>query len=136
MAKKPEPPPPPPDVPIEMLRKIFADNVKRRMWAKGWNQSELARQAARYMPKKRLIRDNVSKWLREKVLPDSLHLRALAKALGCAPEELLPARPSGSKEHPAFSMQTTGDGNVWLRVNQAVPLSVASKIAALLDNEK
>ena len=124
----------PPDMPPDAIRLAFATNLKRAMIQKGWTQSELARRAAPYAPDKRMIRDNISKYMRGKVLPGPLHLQALAKALGVSPDDLLPIRPGGAVvDHPTFSVQQMADGNVWLRINQAVPMVLALKIAAILE---
>lgn len=128
-----------PDIPSDAVKQEFARRLQRAMVKKGWTQSELARQAARFAPNKQMIRDNISKYIRAKVLPGPLHLAALCKALGMEPDELLPTRgmPSaGGHDRPPFDMRFLEDGNAWLRINMAVPQSVALKIAELLQSGK
>ncbi|MBM3530512.1 MAG: helix-turn-helix transcriptional regulator [Alphaproteobacteria bacterium] len=78
----------------EAVRQEFARRLQRMMIAKGWNQSELARRAAPYMPDKAMVRDSISKYIRARSLPGPLALTALSKALGCQPDDLLPVRPA------------------------------------------
>lgn len=126
-----------PEMPADAVRQGFARRLQRTMISKGWTQSELARRAAQHTPDKRMIRDNISKYIRGKVLPGPIHLAALCKALGVDPDTLLPARASSAgQEHPAMSIQNLQNGNAWLRVNQAVPMPVALKVATLLTEDK
>ncbi len=124
-----------PDLPTDAVRMEFARRLQRAMIEKGWTQSELARRAAAHAPGRRMIRDNISKYIRGRVLPGPLHLQALCKALGMKPEELLPTRGTqagGGPATPSLDLRDLQDGTAWLRVNQAVPMSVALEIARLL----
>lgn len=129
MTKKPTYPttPLPPDMSAETARDLFAQSLQRAMNEKRWIAAELSRRSG-------IGRDNISKYLRGKILPKDLHLNALAKALGKKPEDLLPARPAipGQREHPPLDIRDIGDGNCWVRVNQAVPAKLAYKILGLL----
>jgi transcriptional regulator with XRE-family HTH domain len=104
------------------------------MVEKGWNQSELARRAEMQCNGKRLGRDNVSVYIRGKVLPGPLHLSALAKALGLKPADLLPTRgtPEAGESSPSMDVRDMGDGRAWLRINQAIDWDVALKILEML----
>lgn len=127
-----------PELPTDAVRLEFARRLQRAMIEKGWTQSELARRASAYAPQKRMIRDNVSKYIRGRVLPGPLHLQALCKALGKKPEDLLPTRgtPTGGAETPSMDLRDLQDGNAWLRINQAVPMTTALEIARLLAGSK
>lgn len=135
--------PPPADVPMgaptDVVHVEFASRLQRAITAKGWNQSDLARRAQEHMPDgQKMGRDNVSGYIRGTTLPGPIKLKAMADALGVAPEELLPQRGvpnAGNKALPAFDMRAIGDGNVWLRINQAVPQAVGLKIMQLLLGE-
>lgn len=118
--------------PKHMTKQEFARRLYRLMVSKGWNQSELARQAN--MP-----RDSVSVYVRAKSLPTPANLEKLAKALDVEAEELLPNYVEGAidRDEPSFEMKVSPNAPAvaWLRINQAVPVSTALKIAALLDEK-
>jgi transcriptional regulator with XRE-family HTH domain len=127
----------PAGAPTDAVKMDFARRLQRAMVAKGWNQSELARRAAKFAPEERFIRDNVSKYMRGKVLPGPVHLSALCKALGMKPDDLLPTRGlSGSTDAVPFSVTDAGDGQMWLRINMAVSWDVAMKVQQLLRGNK
>lgn len=67
------------------VRAAFARRVLNARIKKGWNQSELARQAALHMPDGRFGRDSISKYEKATHLPYPVQLDALAKALGIPP---------------------------------------------------
>lgn len=123
----------PTGAPADAVKMEFARRLQRAMIERGWNQSELARRASKFAPGERFIRDNVSKYMRGKVLPGPVHLNALSKALGKRPEDLLPTRgmPAAGST-PTFEVRDAGDGKMWLRVNQAVSWAVAMKIQRIL----
>lgn len=130
-------PPPgglPQGAPVEAVKAELAKRLQQAIVEKGWNQSELARRAAIHMPDKIFGRDNVSNYIRGASLPGPGHLKALARALGKDPLDLLPTRgmPSVEDKVPAFDMRDVGGGQVWLRVNQAVSWDVATQIMGLL----
>lgn len=128
------------DAPLDpdMMRSEFARRLQARMDEKGWNQSELARNATLQMPEGKMGRDIVSAYIRAISLPGPKYLSALAKALGCKKTDLLPGRAtsSGSRSLPDIDVRDAGDGRAWLRVNQAVEWPLALKILGLLKNEK
>ncbi len=127
----------PADAPVDAVKAEFARRLQRAMIANNWNQSDLARRAAKFTAGKEFPRDNISKYIRGHVLPGPHHLEALARALGVKASDILPARgvPRAGAEHPAFDMRATGDGNVWLRINQAVSMTTATKIMQLMQTE-
>lgn len=134
----------PSSLPRDEVKKGFARRLQRAMVLKGWNQAELARHAERILkatnPDARIGRDNVSSYVRATSLPKDNVLAALAQALGTKPEDLLPDRgidgrtlrfieqpPKAQEvanlpmdEAPPSEIVYLEDGNVWLRVNQAV----------------
>lgn len=122
------------NVPVETVKAEFARRLNKYMVKKGWNQSELARQAEAHSKGRRFGRDNVSVYIRGKVLPGPTHLDALCKAFGIKPEDLLPkrvAREAGEK-YPSLDMRQLSDGRVWLRINQAVPFETALEIMRVI----
>lgn len=123
------------DAPRDAVKVEFANRLQRAYEARGWNQSELARQATKFMPEGQTFnRDAVSTYVRAYCLPSPAKLHALARALHMEPEDLLPTRgiPSASDESPPFDMRQLQDGRVWLRVNQAVDWDVALEVMKLL----
>lgn len=130
--------------PADAIKQDFARRLQKALVNSGLNQSELAREASKFMPKGRgtedepgMTRDLISKYIRAKILPGHVGLNALAKALRMKPEELLPSRGGSysDAEAAAFDMRDVGEGKVWLRVNQAVPMPIALKIAGLLNSD-
>lgn len=128
----------PSGAPTDAVKMEFARRLQRAMVEKGWNQSELARRAAKFAPEERFIRDNVSKYMRGKVLPGPVHLNALCRALGKKPEGLLPTRgmSGAAPDTNPFSLSDAGDGKAWLRINQAVTWEQAMAIQKILKSEK
>ena len=124
----------PMNAPKDAVKVEFARRLQSAMLAKGWRQSDLAREAGRHMKEKTFGRDSVSLYIRGMSLPGPLHLEALCKALGARPEDLLPTRgmPSAGEAIPALDVREMSDGKVWLRVNQAVPWPMAIKVLEIL----
>ncbi len=125
----------PPMAPKDAVKVEFARRLQAAMVQKGWRQSELARRAEAFLPKgKKFGRDSISLYIRGKTLPGPVFLEALCKALGKEPDELLPTRgmPAAGEANPPLDVKDMNDGNVWLRVNQAVPWDIALEIMRLL----
>lgn len=127
-----------PLLPKEAVKAEFARRLQHYSTLKGWTQSELARQAENKLPKGHTFgRYNVSTYVRGKSLPGPVHLNALCDALGVKPDDLLPTRGvrQAGSEMPALDVRDMADGNVWLRINQAVPWPTALKIMELLKGQ-
>lgn len=123
--------------PAEAIKAEFGRVLQKKMVEKVWNQSDLAREAAKHMPNKQLHRDNISQYVRGLTLPGPTRLKALAKALGCQPQDLLPIRTTETidQKAPPLDVRSLGDGRSWLRVNQAVSDKTALKIMQLLNED-
>jgi transcriptional regulator with XRE-family HTH domain len=76
----------------EIRRREFGRRLQMELNDKGWTQSELARRIAPLLPNSRTGRDNVSKWVRGKVLPLPPALYAICKILEMETSDLLPER--------------------------------------------
>ena len=117
----------------------FAAKLQRALILKGWTQSELARRAADYDTRKgsKIGRDSISHYIRGMNVPSPLVLEAIAKALGMKPQDLLPETTAtvAEMENPPIDLRDLGNGNVWLRVNQAVEWPIALKIMGMLKGE-
>jgi transcriptional regulator with XRE-family HTH domain len=125
--------------PPAAIRMDFARRLQNALNDKGWTQSELARRVAPLMKESRVGRDNISKYLRAKVLPLPAMLEAMAKALGVESRDLLPARGTQavSDENAPYDMRALEGGErVWLRINQALDMDIALEIMALIRKQK
>jgi transcriptional regulator with XRE-family HTH domain len=109
------------------IRMDFAKRLQDRLNDKGWTQSELARRMAPLLKESRIGRDNISKYVRGKVLPLPVTLEAMAKVLGVESKDLLPTRATQgtADELSPLDVRDIGAGRVWLQVNQAVDWDVA-----------
>src|SRR5262245_28530893 len=109
------------------IRMDFARRLQDALNDKGWTQSELARRMAPLLKESRIGRDNISKYVRGKVLPLPPALEAIAKVLGVESKDLLPTRATStaSDELAPSSLRDIGGGRVWLQINQAVDWEVA-----------
>jgi transcriptional regulator with XRE-family HTH domain len=109
------------------IRMDFAKRLQDRLNDKGWTQSELARRMAPLLKESRIGRDNISKYVRGKVLPLPAALEAMAKVLGCDSKDLLPSRATqgAAEELSPLDVRDIGAGRVWLQINQAVDWDVA-----------
>ncbi len=127
----------PDGAPIDAIKADFAKRLQAEMERKGWNQSELARQASVHMKGGRVGRDSVSPYIRGKTLPGPLHLSGIAKALQVEPKDLIPNinMLSVDAKLPPIEVKDLGEGKAWLRVNKAVPWSVAVKVMQMVADE-
>lgn len=123
---------------IVHLKNEFAKRLQHLMTEKGWNQSDTARAAAKFMPDKKFNRDNISLYVRGSQLPGPVRLKALCKALGVEQDKLIPAGAVATVDEgsPPLALRPLGNGQDWLQVNQAVPHDVAMKIMVLLGSIK
>lgn len=120
----------------------FGRRLQARMNQLGWNQSELSRRATAHLPAPAkgqvqghsLGRDRISNYIRGKYLPRPDALDALAKALKCKAEDLMPHKgvPSVVEELPAMEMRSVDGHRVAMRINRTVSQKTATEIMALL----
>jgi transcriptional regulator with XRE-family HTH domain len=118
--------------PRDAIKVDFAKRLQQAMTKKGWNQSELARRATQYLEEGDIGRDNISHYIRAVSLPRSAQLLALCKALGVQPTDLIPTAPTAAAKAPAAEMKMLPDGNIWVRVNQALPPEPALEVMRLV----
>lgn len=118
------------------VRREFSKRLQLKLAERGWNGSELARQAGKHMDDGKFGRDMVSKYLRGIAMPYPSSLTALCRALRCKPEDLVPPEVYSAvapASNPEVSIQAAGDGTMWLQVNKRVSAEVAAKILALVN---
>lgn len=120
----------------DLLKAEFAQRLSRHLADKGWNQSDLARAAERFLPKgEEFRRDNVSVYLNKMALPRPKQLNAMAKALGIDPNDLLPGHDHAEKL--PYSMRNADeDGYSWLQVDMKVPMRTALAVLSLLEGAR
>ena len=120
--------------PPAAVRMEFARRLQNAMSDKGWTQSELARRVAPYLPESRLGRDNISKYVRGKVLPLPPALEAMAKVLGVESKDLLPSRATAgvSQELMPSSLRDIGGDRYWVQLNMALDADIALEIMQLV----
>jgi transcriptional regulator with XRE-family HTH domain len=120
-------------VPKYLNRQEFGKRLYTLMMQRGWNQSELARQAD-------LPRDSVSTYIRGRSFPTPKSLQALAEALGTTPGDILPTALGKAigEDVPEIDMRVSpsAPGAAWLKINRLVSLSTAAKIIELVNDDK
>ncbi len=118
-----------PRMPDVLRRQEFARNLFRLMMEKNWRQSDLARASG-------LGRDSISGYIRGRNMPEPKSAEALARAFGVTVSELYPGAVERAidNEVPAIEFRVAaGHANkAWLRVNKLVPIGVAAKIVAMI----
>lgn len=114
----------------------FARRLQAAMVRKNWNQSDLARRASAKLKDDKIGRDNISGYIRGIAIPQPSRLKALADVLGVEVQDLLPVAPQAAQKAPPFDIKQLENGNVWLRVNQAVPFDTALQIMALINESR
>ena len=123
-----------PDIgrPAHLTKQEFGRRVYKMMTEKGWNQSELARQA-------NLTRDAVSTYVNGRSLPDPRNAKKLADALGVTLEALLPniAESAIDRDPPSMELKVSALNPkvAWLRVNRLVETENAMKIMSILGDD-
>ena len=80
-------------------KRIFSGNLRLKLDELGLSQADAARAIALHGDVAN-PRERINAWANERYLPSPKHLKALAAALHCDPEDLLPTR-SVSKSKPA-----------------------------------
>jgi transcriptional regulator with XRE-family HTH domain len=120
--------------PRDIAKQELARRLQVAMDAKGWNQSDLAREAAKHTRDKQFHRGNVSVYMNGTSMPRREHLLAMAKALGKTPEDLLPPYlMQGEESGPStVQMLDLGNGRCTLIVQKEVSASVALKVWTIL----
>jgi transcriptional regulator with XRE-family HTH domain len=121
-----------------VLKREFGLRLRQILIQKGMSQTELARGAAKFTPDKSFGRDLVSSYISGRYIPNPINLAAMAKALNIAPDDLLPQSnnlPRRGESSPPLDLRVLGEDRASLRVNQVVSLSVALKVAQLINDD-
>ena len=123
-----------PDNKNDVMRE-FARRLQQEMVRKGWSQSDLARQAQKFMPEgKEFGRHLINYYTRTRGLPTPIYLKALSDALDIPTEELLPAQEDWkTKDLSGVQIKTIPDSEeVWIELKQRVSMEKALEIMRLL----
>jgi transcriptional regulator with XRE-family HTH domain len=122
-----------PLAPRHISKQEFGARLQRLMFTKGWNQSELARQAG-------MRRDAISTYIRGIAFPVPNSLHRLAAALGVDPEALLPnyVEQAVGDAHPSMDIRVSPQrpSEAWLKVDRRVSLTTALTVAKLLNEDE
>jgi transcriptional regulator with XRE-family HTH domain len=122
----------------DVLKREFGQRLHRLLVQKQMSQTELARAAAKFTPDKSFGRDLVSSYISGRYLPNPVNLAAMARALGVESDDLLPQSnnlPRRGESTPPLDIRVLGEDRASLRVNQVVSLSVALKVAQLINDD-
>lgn len=122
----------------DAMKVEFGRRLQDAMIKKGWNQSELARQAAKQMPDKNFPRDNISNYIRGRTFPQPQHVEALCRTLGVKREDLIPpdAYASVDEGPRPIVYQDLGNGKAHLLVDVEVSVAVALQIMGMLHKDE
>jgi transcriptional regulator with XRE-family HTH domain len=112
-------------MPRAAIRAEFACQLQKRLNEKDWTQAELARRSG-------VGRDNISEYLRARVLPRPEALEALPKALECEPGDLVPSRGTASDEQSQVTVRDIGGGKVWLHIDGPLTWPIALEVMGVL----
>jgi transcriptional regulator with XRE-family HTH domain len=115
-------------------RALFAQRLQQAMVEKGWNQSDLARQASLFMPPNRRVgRDDISNYIRGVSTPRAEKLSAVTKALGIEATWLLPkgARKSALTEVEENILNSFTDGTASVRIVGRFPIATALELMGI-----
>jgi transcriptional regulator with XRE-family HTH domain len=124
----------------EGIHKMLSDNLKKHMRRKGWNKSELARNAQLFMPEgKSFGKYNVTSYTTGRSIPNPMFLEAMARALNVPPEEILPTRGYESvpvqERRSSPAARPSGKG-VLLNINQWVSAGTALEVLRLIQSDE
>lgn len=123
----------------DLVRQKFAERLKSELAVRNWNQTDLAREASKHLPKGTLTRDSVSNYCNAKSLPGPGFLRAIALAFGTSAEDLLPERgvhiPRETGPIMPVDVRDVGGGYAFVRVNKRVRFDTALKILTAINED-
>lgn len=118
----------------DALKREFAKRLQNFMIQKGWNQSDLARAAAKFTPDKKFNRDNISLYVRARQMPGPIFMQALLKALSVTREELIPhgAVATVDESAPPIAIKPVSSTMSHLQINMVVDTNLGLDIIALV----
>ena len=90
------------------IRQDFARRLQNKLNDKGWTQAELARRMVPLLKDSRVGRDNISKYVRGKVLPLPPHLEAMAKVLESGEQRAADVARNAGRRRAAAKIPSPG----------------------------
>lgn len=122
----------------DQLKAEFGRRLQSAMHSKGWNQSELARQAEKFISDKHFPRDNVSNYIRGRTFPQSHHIEALCKALNVKREELIPPEAYASVDDGPrpIEFRDLGNGRGHLLIDIEASTEAILQVIAILNKDR
>jgi transcriptional regulator with XRE-family HTH domain len=115
----------------EVVPSAFGQRLRYLILRKGWNQSELARQAG-------IGRDSISSYIAGRARPNNLNAHKLAEALGVNLGELLPPAKSdalplaSAATTPRLSLEGAATGDITIQLARTWPSDIALRFAKLV----
>jgi transcriptional regulator with XRE-family HTH domain len=123
--------------PERLTKQEFGRRLFKMLESKGWNQSDLAREATTETTT--VSRAAISKYVKGEQFPGPKILNALAAALDVDKSELLPNVLESAARFEAPEFQITvpqgHPGKAWLKIDRMTSMDTAVEIAALLNKE-
>ncbi|MBG6172643.1 transcriptional regulator with XRE-family HTH domain [Labrenzia sp. EL_208] len=118
--------------PKNITKDEFARRLYKAMVSKGWNQSELGRQA-------NISRDAISTYMTARNFPSPDNLSKLSKALDIEPDNLVPnyGLSAMEKDQPELEMKVSpaDPSTAYLRISRRVTVATALKVLELVNND-
>lgn len=116
------------------IKEAFGARLSAKMEEKGYKDQDLADRAKEFIVGATFDRSMVSRYRHGK-LPTPLRLRAMANALGVAPEYLL-TPVEAKKARRTFHFEATDDGRIYIQIDQYFSDEIGKKIMALVMGAK
>ena len=121
------------DAPVHLSKQEFGRRLHEKLLALNMRPAELARRA-------NLSRNNISAYINGRSYPSRTSLQAVAKALSCDPDDLLPNFMESAirgEQMPGFQIKSSvaDPGTAWLTINRQVSIAAAMAIGKILADE-
>lgn len=125
------------DSPVHNIKLRFANNLKKAIAAKGWNESEVARRMEAIRPphpgRRNVGRDMVNHWTHAIHFPSAEFIGLLAKVLEKRIGELVPQGLMLGDDDPIpFAIVTLPGGRAELTINMYLAPKVAMEVSQFL----
>lgn len=122
--------------PTAYIKREFARRLSRVMLQRNMNQSDVAREMSKHTKGQSVHRSSVSHYVRGANLPGPIHLDALAQALNCKIDDLLPmdVMPQAGRDLMDIEIRDAGNGKAYVHLDQVMPWDMAVAILNIVKN--